>query len=123
MDTPPVLAALAVAISWIVAPGASAEAEMPECVVPERLEIFSDVVDAELEARGMAPLVGCDTGPWRTFGSLEWPLSETHADFIAAVPEPRGAPLAAALASLILIAWRGRRPQPPAGTVGSQKMR
>ena len=53
----------------------------------------------------------------------EWPLSETHADFIAAVPEPRGAPLAAALASLILIAWRGRRPQPPAGTVGSQKMR
>ncbi len=123
MDLPRTLAVLAIAITCFATAGARAEEEIPECISSERLEILNAVIDAELEARGFAPLIGCDEGPWRTFGTEEWPLSDTHADFIAAVdsiaavPEPRGATsIGVALAALAVVARRrGRVPTHAAG--------
>ena len=111
---PRVLAALTLAIWWSAAPGVRAEDATPDCVTSERLEILNEAVDAALAQSGLEPRIGCDTGPWRTFGSEEWPLSDMHADFIevvaAALPEPRAGALASvALACLTLIALRRRQ--------------
>lgn len=105
---------VAYATLCVLTTGAAGAQEISECETSERLEIFNEVLERHLAARGLEPVFGCESGPWRTFGDDAWLDSDTHLDFMMVmatvpVPEPRATSLAAsALFSLILLALTSR---------------